>query len=163
MMRRSAAAAALAMLLTAAGPANFEARILAAHNAQRSRYGVPPLAWDGALAADAVAWGKTLAAERRWEHDPDNRSEGENLWMGTSGAFSIEQMVGSWADERRFWREGVFPDVSTSGSWHDIGHWTQMVWRGTSAVGCGLVRGDGDDYLVCRYGPPGNVIGRRVF
>lgn len=154
---------ALALLLTAAGPATFEKRVLAEHNRARGAVGAPPLAWSDALAADAVAWGKRLAAERRWEHDPDNRDEGENLWMGTAGAFSIEDMIGGWADERRDYRPGVFPTVARPGkSWHDVGHYTQMIWATTTEVGCGLVRGGSNDYLVCRYAPPGNVMGRPI-
>ena len=154
----------LALALTAAAAsANFQARILAAHNDLRAGLGVAPLTWSPALADDAVRWGKTLAAEQRWEHDPDNSAEGENLWMGTAGAFTLEEMVGGWAGEGRLYRPGLFPNVSRSGSWHDIGHYTQMVWRGTTEVGCALVRGGGSDYLVCRYSPPGNVVGRAAY
>lgn len=40
------------------------------------------------------------------------------------------------------------------------GHFTQLVWKSTTGVGCGArlcgIRGW---YLACEYWPPGNVIG----
>jgi hypothetical protein len=37
-----------------------------------------------------------------------------------------------------------------------------MIWRGTSRVGCELRSSRSNDYLVCRYSPPGNVVGVMV-
>jgi hypothetical protein len=82
--------------------------------------------------------------------------------MGTRGAFLPEQMIAGWSTERRLFRPGVFPYVSRSGSWHEVGHYTQMLWPTTTRVGCGLASARGNDVLVCRYSPPGNIDGRRV-
>lgn len=82
--------------------------------------------------------------------------------MGTRGAYSLEDMIGGWSGERRYFRSGFFPDVSTSGNWSDVAHYTQMIWRSTTNVGCALHQGRSDDYLVCRYSPPGNVTGQPV-
>jgi len=38
-----------------------------------------------------------------------------------------------------------------------------MVWRKTTEVGGAIATGGGNDVLVCRYSPPGNVIGEPVF
>jgi hypothetical protein len=82
--------------------------------------------------------------------------------MGTRGAYSIEEMAGSWAGEKSLFRPGTFPDVSRSGKWSDVGHYTQMIWRSTAKVGCAIRSGGSWDVLVCRYAPPGNVVGQRV-
>jgi hypothetical protein len=82
--------------------------------------------------------------------------------MGTSGAFGPEQMLQSWANERRMFRAGTFPNVSTTGNWADVGHYTQMIWRSTTSVGCGVQRGSRVDVLVCRYSPAGNRDGQAV-
>ena len=175
MHRRSIAAlAALAAAATAA-PAQpiwppqhsrdaFATRMLAAHNAERAAFGAPPLAWDPALAAAADAYAAELAATGRWGHSqPHQRvGQGENLWMGTRGAFSLEHMMANWASEKTMFRAGVFPHVSTTGDWVDVGHYVQIVWPGTRRVGCGLKSSPRDDYLVCRYADPGNVIGERI-
>lgn len=139
---------------------DFAARVLAVHNAERSAVGVPPLAWNDRLAADAAVWGRVLAQRQVLRHD-DQRAQGENLWMGTSGRFTVEQMVGAWAAEKRDYRHGVFPDVAARGK--VVGHYTQMVWRGTTQVGCALVPGKPADVLVCRYDPPGNWIGQMAY
>jgi hypothetical protein len=146
---------------------SLDARILAAHNRERSASGLPTLAWDDELAADAAAWSDQLAARAELEHegdDPeDDDPEGENLWLGTRGAFTPEEMVGAWVAEKKDFRPGIFPDNSRTGSFEDIGHYTQLMWRATGKVGCALADGRPYEVLVCRYREAGNVEGERPF
>ncbi len=146
------------------GPADMAGRLLAAHNMERTRVGVPPLRWSPALAAAAAAYGPSLATRLRLEHSPRGSRPGqsENLWRGSAGRFSPEQMVASWASERRYFRPGIFPAVSSTTRWMDVGHYTQMIWRGTTSVGCALYRARQWDYLICRYSPRGNIDRQRV-
>jgi hypothetical protein len=155
----SAAAAA-----QSAGPPPVSARLLAAHNVERARVGVAPLQWDPALAAAAASYGPTLQRLGRLQHSPRASRPGqrENLWMGTRGAFAPEQMVGNWAREKRDFRPGVFPNVSRTGDWTDVSHYTQMIWHRTTRVGCAVHRAPRWDFLICRYTPPGNVDGQPV-
>lgn len=143
---------------------DLEARLLAIHNRERAALGIAPLAWDPALATAAARYGTELARLGRLAHSSQasRPGQGENLWMGTAGRYSLERMAGSWAEEKRLFRPGTFPDVSRTGKWSDVAHYTQMVWRRTSRVGCALHRTAEWDYLVCRYSPPGNVVDIRV-
>ena len=144
--------------------ASFPSRVLAAHNAVRARAGVAPLAWDSELGSAAAAYATQMAMTDRFAHSDRSlrRGTGENLWMGTHGAFSVEAMVGGWASERRFFAPGVFPNVSRSGDWEDVGHYTQMIWPTTTRVGCAVASTGRVDYLVCRYSGAGNIDGRPV-
>jgi hypothetical protein len=139
-------------------------RLLASQNAERARVGVPPLAWDRALAASAASYGPVLAALGRLQHSPRDTRPGqrENLWMGTRGAFSPERMVSTWISERRFFRPGIFPDVSTTGNWLDVSHYTALIWPTTTRVGCAIHQTPDWDFLICRYSPPGNIDGRPI-
>lgn len=144
--------------------ADFNARLLAAHNVERAATGVPPLAWNDQLAGEARAWANQLAATGRFEHSPDKAGEepeGENLWAGTPRAFSPESMVGLWAAEKKDYRAGVFPNNSRSGDIERVGHYTQLIWRGTGQVGCATAVGQTEEFLVCRYSQAGNVYGER--
>ena len=144
--------------------ARLQARLLGLHNRERTAVGAPPLVWDAALAAGAAAYGPELARRGQLAHSPreSRPGQGENLCMGTRGAYNVEEMVGSWAAERRLFRPGTFPEVSSSGRWEDVAHYTQMIWRSTSRLGCALHSSERWDFLVCRYAPPGNIIGDRV-
>jgi len=151
-------------ILTIPPQTAFAMRIVVLHNQLRAPAGVGPITWDPALATAADRYAAQLARTRRWGHSaPASRpGQGENLWMGTRGAFSVDAMVGSWANEGRMFRPGIFPNVSRTGNWAEVGHYTQMVWRDTTRVGCAVRSNARDDYLVCRYAPAGNVMGVTV-
>jgi hypothetical protein len=143
---------------------NFEERLLAAHNRERDAMGAPPLQWDPALARSARDWAAYLARTGKFEHSPDSPwwdPEGENLWAGTVNYYQPESMVGLWTAEKRDYKPGVFPNNSRSGDVENVGHYTQLIWSRTGAVGCALVRGQDEDFLVCRYSQAGNVLGER--
>jgi uncharacterized protein YkwD len=143
---------------------DFAARLLKAHNEERERMGMAPLQWDAGLASHAEAWSADLARRNAFEHSPASRrpGEGENLFTGTAGAYSLEAMIGAFIAEKKDFRPGTFPAVSRTGQWSDVGHYTQIIWRSTTRVGCGLVSRGGQDWLTCRYSPPGNVVGVKV-
>lgn len=168
-MRRAAALAlALAAPLLIGGTGrltSLDQRLLAAHNRERDSAGIAALAWDPELAAEAAAWGEQLAATGAFEHadTEGDDPQGENLWAGTRGAYSPEEMVEGWAEEKRFYRPGRFPDNSVTGDFADVGHYTQLMWRDTDRVGCALAAGAEEEVLVCRYRTAGNVVGERPF
>ncbi|WP_413175082.1 CAP family protein [Anabaena azotica] len=137
--------------------------LLNAHNKYRQEVNVPPLKWSNTLANNAQQWANNLASRGGNLQHSQNTGEGENLWAGTAGYFSYTQMVDSWGQEKQYFVNGIFPNVSSTGNWYDVGHYTQIIWRNTAAVGCGVARGGGKDILVCRYSPPGNYRGQRVY
>jgi hypothetical protein len=151
-------------------PQDVDARLLAAHNAERVRLGIPPLRWSEKLALQSREWAEQLVHMQGLEHsdsadyaDPIEGEEGENLWRGTKGYYTPEQMVELWLDERDVFVNGPFPRNSTTGRWRDVGHYTQIVWRSTTEVGCAIASNEEDEVLVCRYLEGGNVIGERPY
>lgn len=150
----------------AAAPVDaFSQGVLAQHNRERDRAGVPRLAWSDRLARDARAWAQRLAGEGWLRHAShgENGGAGENLWMGSAGYYAPESMIDAFLEERRHYRHGTFPNVSRTGNWQDVGHYTQVVWRDTREVGCAVARNARNDFLVCRYWPAGNWMGQRPF
>lgn len=155
------AAPAVASTLTIPPQTAVAMRIVVLHNQARAAAGVRPIYWDSSLAGEADAYALQLARTGRWGHSPAaaRPGQGENLWMGTRGAFSIDEMVGAWAAEGRWFRRGRFPAVSATGRWDEVGHYSQMIWPGSTRVGCAVRSSARNDYLVCRYSPAGNVMG----
>ena len=159
-----ASSAAGAYVATSQNLDGLNSRILLAHNVARAEVGAPPLSWDPALAIAAASYGPTLSRMGRLVHSPraGRENQRENLWMGQRGRFGPEQMVGVWSNEKHRFFPGRFPNVSRTGNWSDVAHYTQMIWRTTTHVGCAIYRDAAWDYLICRYSPPGNRDGSLV-
>jgi Cysteine-rich secretory protein family len=152
-------------LQSAVGRSNFSKAMLDGHNAERAKLQLAELQWDVQLAADAKAWAEQLAASNSFEHAHDEvqtKKQGENLWMGTADGFRYPEMLDFWLGERMHAKSGRFPDVSKTGNWMDVAHYTQIVWPTTKRVGCALVKNTSDEFLVCRYFPAGNIVGENL-
>jgi hypothetical protein len=140
----------------------LEPVMLIAHNQARNEFGVQPLIWDKDLAEAAAAYAKRLAYGWPFSHDLQRGvrlRQGENLFKGTRGAFTLTAMAKFWVDERQWFQNGRFPHVVTDGPWQRVGHFTQIVWPTTQRVGCALASSADEDFLVCRYWPAGNQSG----
>ena len=104
----------------------FAEQLLARHNLERDRKGLDRLSWSRKLAQEAQGWADRLAIEDTMRHADygERGGAGENLWMGSAGYFGAEQMVDSFLAERQHYRPGPFPEVSRTGRWEDVGHYT---------------------------------------
>ena len=156
-----------ARLYPAASPApviEAWADFLNAHNRERAAVRVQPLVWDVALARAAGDYARQLASSGTLRHSPRQvrAGQGENLWMGTRGAYASSQMIAGWSSEKRVFRPGLFPAITTTGNWADAGHYSQMIWPTTTRLGCAIASNPSADFLVCRYAPGGNIDGRLV-
>ena len=146
------------------GEALLRAAALSVHNRARADRGLAPLRYDDRLAADALVYARKLAATNRFEHDPQagrKPRQGENLFMGTRGAYRYEKMMQLMVDERAQFVPGIFPNVSR-GQWWEVGHYTQIIWPTTKRFGCAVTANRTDEFLVCRYTPAGNIVGTRL-
>ncbi|MGD1907079.1 MAG: CAP domain-containing protein [Leptolyngbyaceae cyanobacterium] len=144
----------------------FTQELLAAHNQYRTAVGATALTWSPALATTAQQWADQLAANGGSLAHSDRSQRngaGENLAAGgPPDAYSLTDLVDLWGAEQQYFISGLpFPAVSTTGNWADVGHYTQIIWRNTTEVGCGVAIGGGQEILVCHYNPPGNVTGQQ--
>jgi uncharacterized protein YkwD len=127
-------------------------RFVAAHASARAKHCAGPLTWSPKLATYAQKWADTLKSKGCVFGHSGGRY-GENLAAGTEGVLDPEATVAMWYDEVKQYR---FPDGGFS---MKTGHFTQLVWRTTSQVGCGHAQCNGNDIWVCEYDPPGNYDG----
>ena len=161
---RLGVAVLVALAGATAAAERWERDVLDLHNRERAAFGAQPLLWDGRLASEAATYAAELAALGRLVHAPKQRrrGQGENLAMGSRGHYTPGALVATWSAERRFFRRGIFPDNSVTGNWLAVGHYTQMVWPGSTHLGCGFAQGRRMAFLVCRYAPAGNRDGVRL-
>ena len=148
------------------GAALLRTTMLDGQNAERATLGLPPLTWDENLATSARAYARQMTHTGQFQHAEQPMGptrEGENLWTGTTRAYTYAEMLGHWLDERQAFVNGVTPAYSRTGRYKDASHYAQIVWRNSQRMGCAVAGDDRDEYLVCRYSPTGNVVGERVY
>jgi hypothetical protein len=173
-------AALVAFLLLAASPERSlaqvtqgdQAALLTLHNAERCAVdppaaSMPAIGWDDLLAQVAQTYAEGCALQ----HNANRTTQyaalggsgyvGENIAWGTIGFFSLADLAQGWADEKVAWTYGPITNNNAA----TIGHYTQMIWADTLAVGCGaaLCTGAGYTFLVCDYAPGGNYIGQTPY
>ena len=137
------------------GPAQVDTRrMLEAHNSWRREYGLPPLEWSPKLAQYARQWAEVLVKEGRFEHHSGS-PYGENLAIATGQRLTPDQVVKLWADEQKNYDHAS----NTCAAGEVCGHFTQLVWKNTREVGCGVAVKADREVWVCNYSPPGNVVG----
>lgn len=122
--------------------------MLAVHNQIRASVNLPPLQWSSRLAATAQKWANTLAATNKSAHNP-RTPYGENIFI-TGGRVSPSYVVKEWAAEAKDY------SYRTNSCRSDCGHYTQIVWKQTRSLGCGVARSKRREVWVCSYDPPGN-------
>lgn len=132
---------------TGANLDEFAKQIVDSHNRLRALHGSPPLTWD----TDLVAFAENFLANQNCEFAHSGGPYGENLAIGYR---TPERAVQAWYDEIQYY------NWNNPGFAMNTGHFTQVVWKSTSRIGCAMVacpnRGD---FLACEYDSPGNVQG----
>lgn len=132
---------------------SLKSEALKAHNTVRAQEGKPPLLWCEECAEAAQAWADTLARTQQFTHGNLHTTHGQmgqNLAMGGKN-FSVGKAVDSWIQEKGSYRADC-PQ--------GCGHYTQVVWRGTTHVGMGIAQTGNRRYIVANYHPPGNWAGQ---
>ncbi|KAL4888757.1 CAP domain-containing protein [Aspergillus ambiguus] len=151
----------------AATPTDYQSAILYNHNVHRSNHSASSLSWDSDLQSSA----QTLAARCVYEHDTsiDGGGYGQNIGYGVS-ADQIGVMITNlmYNNEMGYFSNlygEATPDMAQFDLW---GHFSQIVWKGTTHVGCATVvcpsLGNVDSsssvpFTVCNYSPAGNYDG----
>ncbi len=155
---------------TSSAPAQWQANIKL-HNCARSTVSpaahpaLSTLSWNASVAKTAQNYANQCA----YAHS-NAPGLGENLYAitpPTTAAYT--SAASSWASEFAYY------DYATNTCANDemCGHYTQMVWRNTSQLGCGLANCSvnspwGSSFpdwtlVVCNYSPPGNYIGQKPY
>lgn len=143
------------------------------HNKWRAKVGVQTLSYSPKLAKSAQAWANHLKQSQHcaMQHSSPKGRYGENLYWaspliwsdGRKGLRKISpaEVIGSWGNEKADYDHAS--NECRAGA--VCGHYTQIVWRDTLKVGCGMaVCSDSHEQIwVCHYSPAGNISGERPY
>lgn len=144
--------------------ADFISDCLDEHNKYGAALGIPPYTWSCTLMEAAQTWADYLAQNHLFQHSKGRVNVGENIAEGSASQYGTIALIDMWVEEKQYFIPGQnFPDCSTTGSYADVGHWTQMIWRKSTELGCGTATSSGQRYLVCQYSPAGNILGQPVY
>lgn len=127
--------------------------ILNTHNMVRADLKLAQLTWDCKLADHAQEWAKRGVAEHR-----DDTIFGESIFVSGSSDVAAVTAVNRWMLEKPSWNN----KAGTCSPGKVCTHYTQIVWKNTTKIGCGInrnVSGKWKTMLVCNYSPAGNSPG----
>lgn len=147
-----------------------------AHNTVRSQHKLPGLKWSNKLASYAQQWADLQKSSNgcRAKHRPNpgqsNQEYGENLYWASAITWpdgkkemqktSAQDVVKHWASEKQFYNHSS----NSCQAGKICGHYTQIVWKNSTEVGCGIaVCADKSQLWVCNYNPSGNYSGQRPY
>jgi len=151
-------------------PADF----VSAHNKWRVADGVmEKLSYSPSLAKSAQAWADNLKKNNacKMRHSKPDGKYGENLYWASAVQWSDgrnelqqvtpEQVVDSWGSEKADYN---YADNSCAPG-KMCGHYTQVVWRSTTTVGCAMAvcKDSQEQIWVCQYQKPGNWVGQKPY
>jgi uncharacterized protein YkwD len=148
-----------------AGEPGVMAGMTEAHDYWRYRVGVPLASWNSSIATNAQEYADTCPSGHSSQSSRQNVAGfsylGENIYFHSSSSADPVGAVDSWASERADYDYGT----PTGGSGAMVGHYTQIVWESSTAIGCGVARCSGGwgTIVVCQYGPGGNYGGQAPY
>lgn len=138
--------------------------MLSRHNWYRSQHQVSNLTREPEIESIAQNYSDYLASINNLTHSSNKYlgiKLGENLYYGLKNSNIGFSSVDAWYNEVN---EYDFNNPGFSGA---TGHFTQVVWKGSQNLGCGVgCRTDNYCYVTCNYYPPGNYLdqfGSNVF
>ncbi|KAK1686496.1 hypothetical protein QYE76_047344 [Lolium multiflorum] len=154
------ALAVVAMAATTTMAQNSPEDYVAAHTAARAEVGLGQVWWDQNLADYAEWW----ANQRRGVCGGHSGvvGYGENIFWGSAGwPWTGVDAVNTWVDEKQYY------DYNSNSCWgpYGCGHYTQVVWRESTLIGCARVDCDNNlgVFITCNYYPQGNWNNRRPY
>lgn len=137
------------------------AEFVTAHNNARALVGVPGVTYSTVLEASAQAWVNQLKATNNCGLLHSTGGYGENLYAIWGGTATPTQVVASWTAEKPAYNYAT----NTCAVGSTCGHYTQIVWRNTTQIGCALATCPAISQQVwaCQYNPPGNYVGQKPY
>lgn len=153
-------------------------QVIKSHNHFRQELSLPAIKWSKKLEQSSQNYANKLAKRGCVLQHSGIKNIGENIYWAsaltrtrttsdgvvtkskTVQTINGTQVVEAWGSEKSDY------DYETNSCQQSkqCGHYTQMIWRMTTQIGCAKAVCDNSAQVwVCHYSPPGNYVGERPF
>jgi uncharacterized protein YkwD len=154
--------------------------MLLAHNDRRATIGttsatkhlpipsppIPPLEWDADLAANAQKWSDVMLSEDRMFHSDSSMRQYNGKTSGQNIAYDMGMMA-SPTNKVEDWFDSEAPHYNYNSNscapGEQCGHYSQIAWRNSKKLGCGVSRSGKTQYWTCEFSPGGNFTGQKPY
>ncbi|KAH0600143.1 hypothetical protein MHUMG1_01139 [Metarhizium humberi] len=152
---------------------SYADKMVQIHNECRSKHSSPDVTWDPNLAITA----EKIAKSCKFAHQMgvDGGSYGQNIAAASSDQnsnptdFGVKAVGDMWykGEVKNYTPAFYLSGPSQGTPLDDYGHFTQVVWKASTKIGCatvscgaGTIFGMPSQFTVCNYKTQGNVVGQ---
>ena len=152
----------LAMVAAMVNPSqaqNSAQDYLSPHNAARAAVGVGAVSWSTKLQSYAESYANQRIGDCKLQHS--GGPYGENIFWGSGSSWKAADAVNLWVGEKNDYNYAS----NSCAAGKQCGHYTQVVWRATTSIGCARVvcNNNAGVFIICSYEPAGNVVGQKPY
>lgn len=138
----------------------FKKQAIDEHNRLRKFHNSPPLILSEELEMEALSWAITLSNQKTIlnkykDYKITNEDKYQNVMRSSIEFDSIQMTDVLYSEVNKY----NYDNSESNKKTNLVNEFTQIVWKNTKFIGCGIAHSKYDYWGVCIYSPAGNIAG----